>query len=68
MPPQLARDMIVEVSRDGSGWKPVWEQKDNRKQLITVVLPKKQKIQALRIRFTRTWGPRPVGVFALHVV
>ena len=68
MPPQLARDMIVEVSRDGSGWKPVWEQKDNRKRLITVVLPKKQKIQALRIRFTRTWGPRPVGVFALHVV
>lgn len=68
MPAQLARDMIVEVSQDGSGWKPVWELKDNRKRLVTVALPEKQEIQALRIRFTRTWGPRPVGVFALHVV
>lgn len=68
MPAQLARDMTVEVSQDGSSWKPVWEQRENRKRLVTVAFPEKQEFQALRIRFTKTWGPRPVGVFALHLI
>lgn len=68
MPAQLARDMTVEVSPDGRHWEPVWEQRENRKRLVIVPLPEKQKIQALRVRFTKTWGHRPVGVFALNIV
>lgn len=66
MPAQLARDMAVEVLREG-GWEPVWQGKDNRKRLVTVALPEGKKSRALRIRFIRTWGDRPVGVFAVNV-
>lgn len=67
MPAQLARDILVEVSQDGTRWEPVSELQDNRKRMVTVALPERQGVQALRIRFTRMWGDRPAAVFAVNL-
>lgn len=64
MPAQLARDLTVEFSADGHCWEPVSTLRENRKRLVTVPLPAGQPLRALRVRFLRTWGPRPVAVYA----
>ncbi len=65
MPAELARDLTIDVERDGE-WTPVAEIKNNRKRLLEI--PGQLRGEALRVRLLSSWGEKDPRLFSVDVL
>ena len=67
MPPQLVRELVLTAELETGEKLRLAELREQHQRLVTLRLPQKLCLRALRVGLRRTWGGLPPAVYKISV-